>query len=153
MSACHGRETYTTFCSNESNNERPTKSHRRPDRSPDYLRVNQLRVSQHLLGRMWLQKLIKTYNMTTRVSSPDPAVVHQLIILGMYSKERSYQLIRSSLEHHLTKHAWIFADMQPDLVSDHDTPKTYEEAVSGPDAEQWKKAIHEELTSLKNCAV
>ena len=49
--------------------------------------------------------------------------------------------------------AWIFAAMQSDLVSEHETPKTYEEAISGPDAEHWKRAIQEELASLKHCAV
>ena len=49
--------------------------------------------------------------------------------------------------------AWILAAMQSDLVADHVTPKTYDEAVSGPDAELWKKAIQDELASLKHCAV
>ena len=31
----------------------------------------------------------------------------------------------------------------------HDTPLTYYEAVSGPDARHWKKAIEQELASLR----
>ena len=49
--------------------------------------------------------------------------------------------------------AWILAAMNQELVADHATPTSYEEAVSGPDAEQWKAAIAEELSSLKQCAV
>ena len=49
--------------------------------------------------------------------------------------------------------AWILAAMDSDLVARHVTPKTYNEAVTGPDAEHWLKAIQEELASLKKCAV
>ena len=46
--------------------------------------------------------------------------------------------------------AWVFAVMQSDLVEDHTTPKSYEEAIRYA---HWRKAIEEELTSLKDCAV
>lgn len=46
--------------------------------------------------------------------------------------------------------AWIFAAMKSDLVDDYTTPSTYEEAVQH---EHWRKAIEEELSSLKHCAV
>ena len=49
--------------------------------------------------------------------------------------------------------AFILAAMQSDLVSDHRTPKTFEEAVNGPDAEHWKAAIQDEIASLHKCAV
>jgi len=52
-----------------------------------------------------------------------------------------------------TQRAWILVAMQSELVSDHRTPTSYEEAVNGPDAEHWKAAIQGEPTSLKNCAV
>ena len=46
--------------------------------------------------------------------------------------------------------AWVFAALQSDLVEDHTTPKSYEEAILHA---HWRKAIEEELTSLKDCAV
>ena len=49
--------------------------------------------------------------------------------------------------------AWILAAMHSDLVARHSTPKTYNEAVNGPDAEHWIKAVQEELASLRKCAV
>ena len=35
-------------------------------------------------------------------------------------------------------------------ISDDDVPKTYEEAVTGPEANEWKQAIAEEMTSHKS---
>lgn len=39
------------------------------------------------------------------------------------------------------------------LVTNHQTPVTYDDAMASPDAVHWKRAIEEELVSLKNCAV
>lgn len=52
-----------------------------------------------------------------------------------------------------TQRAWILAAIKSDLVADHRTPTTYEEAVNGPDAEYWKAAIQDEIASLRKCAV
>ena len=49
--------------------------------------------------------------------------------------------------------AWILATMNQELVADHVTPKTPEEALAGPDAAKWQAAMDEELSSLKHCAV
>ena len=46
--------------------------------------------------------------------------------------------------------AWVFAAMKSELVEDHETPTTYEQAIRH---EHWRKAIEEELSSLKDCAV
>ena len=48
--------------------------------------------------------------------------------------------------------AWILSALNSDLVSQHKTPTTYEEAISGPDI-HWIKAIQSELQSLRSCAV
>ena len=49
--------------------------------------------------------------------------------------------------------AWVLAALKSDLVADHRTPTSYEEAMSGPDAEHWQAAIQDEIASLKSCAV
>ena len=49
--------------------------------------------------------------------------------------------------------AWVLTAVNSDLVSDHKTPTTYEEAISGPDSAHWIKAIQSELQSLRSCAV
>jgi len=37
----------------------------------------------------------------------------------------------------------------PDLASQYDTPTTYHEAVTGPQAKRWRTAIKAELTSMR----
>ena len=49
--------------------------------------------------------------------------------------------------------AWILAASNPDLVANHKTPSTIEEARSSPDAHHWQRAIDEELASLRKCQV
>ena len=49
--------------------------------------------------------------------------------------------------------AWILAALNSDLVTQHQTPVTYQQAISGPDSAHWIKAIQSELQSLKSCSV
>ena len=49
--------------------------------------------------------------------------------------------------------AWILATMHQELIADHVTPTSIEDAFAGPDADKWKAAVAEELESLHQCAV
>ena len=49
--------------------------------------------------------------------------------------------------------AWVLAALNPDLVSSHQTPLTYHDAINSPDKRQWAAAISDELKSLRDCSV
>ena len=49
--------------------------------------------------------------------------------------------------------AWVLAALNPELVSAHQTPTTYREALLSKDKRQWTAAISEELKSLRDCSV
>ena len=49
----------------------------------------------------------------------------------------------------------LLAETRTDIISPHDesdaaAPQTPEEALAAPDAEEWKKAMHLELSQIKN---